>query len=663
MKLQLRINTENVQFSGSIVGNALYNTQIIVQNICQNDVTQYSQSTVQQSGIFGSIQGKIYLFNAFISTQVVDCISVNNYGTIGELTTNTQDAQFTNLNLSFKIPQNIQFTDTFSNIGSLVGYINAQQVTINQSCFNDISINASINIGGVFGTTQNTNIIVISIMVQNTQLMVFSSIESQVGGLSGISLNSSIQITNLYIKNIYILSSSNSSYSYCSGLISHVYDSLVQIRNYQINNSTILSQSIQSYGYSAGAISNIISINYINSYIQNSIVENCNITSFSCIPRTGGFAVMITNTSFVFDNVHSKNSVIFALGNEQNSTKFYWGILGSILAYPHISKINLLKCYIFNIKLTLQSTVEQSSSSMGTVGYSQWSTLFMYNIEVYSVEMFITSTNNSYCAGIIGYQFGANQITSIVKTHLSQIQIQSISAVMSVYSAGITAFTQSTNESYQDITVGTLSIFANSSCNNTYVGGISGYVRSSFLNYQNIVCKNTNISAIAIIDSVSGGCFGIIMNSIIQVYDSQISNNNISSLGTQNNNVGGVIGYIYQSSSKFFISQIHNINITIIGTTCNTASFVGQIQTFSSTNIVSIQNSVINSVQFQQTCQVNQLGFVSNILTPDINKLTYEVKNCYSKGFSSSNNVQISNCPKLLVTLLNGAYIQSSNGC
>ncbi|CAL6000669.1 Hypothetical_protein [Hexamita inflata] len=256
----------------------LYNGVLTFCNINYQMIMQLGN--FNYVGTLGQVNGILCTINnVYTSVQVPE----NNSGFyVGVLISIVQSENWSVSNITI----NNSYVYSKLMTGLTIAYINAgsfYSISIYSSIAQSIGSNYWALSGGLYGdsvvlhlqNTAQTTIINQCYFVNSSIFTNNSVIQASSGGLIGDSHENQIEIYNVYLKSIDLLSCGTAQLAQSSGLIAFLYDSIVHINNVQMSNIKLSSQNTNT-AYVSGFIAQQTNMNPILNnqvYIFNSKVQ------------------------------------------------------------------------------------------------------------------------------------------------------------------------------------------------------------------------------------------------------------------------------------------------------------------------------------------------------------------------------------------------------
>ncbi|CAL5992069.1 Hypothetical_protein [Hexamita inflata] len=346
-----------------------------------------------------------------------------------------------------------------------------------------------------------------------------------------------------------------------------------------------------------------------------------------------------------------------------------WGLTAGILGSSLYSYLSLISTEITASQIIIDG--KQNNCAAAINSFSKQSQFYIQNISLYWINISSKSSQMALSSSIITYQHGEQyyQNDTLREITLKNSNLYAISSLNTTYIGGICGYDYLVSQTISDVIIKQTQIASNSmqSC----LGGISGYIVQSEQQIINIEIYNSQFKSNSLNNVWAGGIVGLItQSSNIKVQNVINQNSNISSQVQNvyidqncNNVVGGAIGMISVSSVKLLDITIINANLTSSGYIYYVSSLVATILTNSSYYQVQIMNCVIQSVNIWYSGTFNNVGFVLEIQRPVTTQVTLSIASTFMTGISTVNGVQIPNCSNIQATVVNGAYVVPINGC
>ncbi|CAL6031120.1 Conserved_hypothetical protein [Hexamita inflata] len=378
--------------SGQLVGAVYYNSsQVLLQTICFNLNISFSQNTAQcqNFGMLGFSNGIILLRNAIVYYQTKNGI-FNYFGTVGNITSTCLNATFSNLQI-----QMIMAYSVLGRLGAMNGILNAQNWSIDSITVKDSNISGQ-HAGLILGYSTN-NGTVLNVILLSSQISVSVSNETNAcaGMLISWTLNSTINIQNIYSQNNYIQANSQQvpvelTYKFVSmigGIIGEMYNNSFVNIIYTSQTNISLETTKHSSSQVGGIVGNIFHV----CLIQDSSIKQANIVSDgNSTARAGGFVGYIqtglsADLSAQIVRINSSSSNQLNIRATSNNYSYSNGIVGIMLATTlqisnfSISNVNLVSqgsiyieskmvvSYPIGSVITIQNVVSQGSNVINTV--------------------------------------------------------------------------------------------------------------------------------------------------------------------------------------------------------------------------------------------------------------------------------------------------------
>ncbi|CAL5991404.1 Hypothetical_protein [Hexamita inflata] len=648
----LQQTTNYLNSSGVLIGTSGNATIISINNLCAFEQTTFTGSVVNQSGLFGTIGGKIAISNANINYTVSGDGQFLNFGTIGILTVDCQKGSFNYLQITFISLSKSSYNDTEINVAALIGLCVAKYFVVNNSnIYGNVSAASCV---ALVSGSMNSNTTINTLYLSNSNILS----QSISGGVSGrIALSCIIQ--GLQIENIFVKSQVNGKNTYSAGIFGFALNikSIVQLS--KINNITVFSQSfINAESFASGLISYStnsslvgeeikIQNNFIESQSQNkrgpssgflSYAEQCQIkfsqlqsdnvtiTSNSCIPGSSGIAGLISFSELYLTKIFINGStimgtdVLFRTGNITSVAMSTGVLLNAINCSVQIQYINILLS-------TITLITKQLTVAAGITGYALNSNLAIMNISTINSHINCSSLEYNSHSGTI------NALVQSTSEYLLNIQIQNI--IITIFS------------------------FIDS-----YVGGLIGWLNGLDSSIIAAQIQGLSILSDGGGNTMSGGFVGQIMKTNITLQLSSITNSNISSKSISTSCTGSVLGNV-QDIQIVVIDNVNLVNIinNNIGNYVFSGSFIGRYTSNISSSLTQITNSAIFSIQIHYSAyNYKYINLIFGVV-PALNTNIISTASTKSLGFSSINGITISNCENVQVQNINGNNFISENGC
>ncbi|CAL5977692.1 Hypothetical_protein [Hexamita inflata] len=666
----LKQTTNFLNSSGMIIGTTS-SSLISINNLCVFEQTTFVDSVVNQSGLFGIIGGKISFINVNINYSASGNSYFSNFGTIGLLTIDCSNGQFTNLQITFASVQKSSYDDSEINVAALIGQCVAQQIILNNSNFKG-NLSAASNVAIISGY-QNSNFSIFNIYISTSNV---NSLPQYTCGLSG-GIFGIINSIPSYTANIYsglkiiILIQSNvkNNNSYSSSVIG--YSSNIDILN--ISNCLIVDTISKSISINTGLsyASGIISFSQTSTIIiEKTLISNISIDSQSQTARgiAAGYIAQNDLSYLIFNNIETVSCNISAVARSPMSS----GILGKLFQSNFVIKISkIIRTQIYGSDMNnIGANIDDIRLSSGVISFTNVSQVSISNVDLEFLNITMISYQKAATAGIIGWLICSNS-TQIQNTVFNITQTCN-SQNNWAHLGGVNAIIDQSQDNQQDNIVKYI-VQQNTNQTNicSFVGGINGYVQGAISTLTNIQVKYITALLYSQQSSYCGGIIGILRLynqtalSQILILGGSVINTNLSVIS----GIDGVIGSVYGTITD-------NVNITIDSLLIKTSIinitaksvwagvFAGTQYSSSSLSNIKISNSQIYSVQIYYRNQTNV--FINFIMRQQLqsqaNGLMY-ISSTKSLGFSSVNGIPVSNCENVQVQLINGNNFISENGC
>ncbi|CAL6088414.1 Hypothetical_protein [Hexamita inflata] len=299
-----------------------------------------------------------------------------------------------------------------------------------------------------------------------------------------------------------------------------------------------------------------------------------------------------------------------------------WGLTAGILGSSMYSYLSLISTEITASQIIIDG--KQNNCAAAINSYSKQSQFYIQNISLYWINVSSKSSQKALSSSIIAYQYGEQyyQNDTLREITLKNSYLYAISSQDKTFIGGICGYDYLVSQKIIDVIIKQTYMASNSiqSC----LGGISGYIVQSEQQIQNIEIYNSQINSNSLNNVWAGGIVGLITQSSNIIIQNVINkNSNISSQVQNvyidqpcNSVVGGAIGMISVSSAQLLDINIINVNLTSSGYIYYVSSLVATILTNSSSNLVQIMNCVIQSVKIWYSGTYNNVGFVLEIQQP-----------------------------------------------
>ncbi|CAL6046352.1 Hypothetical_protein [Hexamita inflata] len=656
----LKQTTNCINSSGIVIG-ASSTTMISINNLCVLEYSTFVGSVVNQSGVFGTIGGKISMFNVNINYSASGNGKFSNFGTIGVLIVDCTTGSFSNLQISFISINKMSYDDSEVNVATLIGSCLAKNMMINILHIQG-NVSASSCVALVTGQ-QNSNVTINNLFLSNSNIF-SSQISSGVSGL----VKNICYIQGLLVQNIFVQSRVQGKAIYSAGIFGYTSNNQNKIQQCTINNITVFSQTLNnaesfascmiSYSINSSIIFEEIQINSINIEAQSQNMQGV----------SSGYISYLDNCQIQLSNLQSENITIVSNSCIPRSS----GIIGIAL----FSQIHVIQSYINNSNILgtdvmYRNTGDLQSVSLctGVLADSINSSILVKYISV--IQSIITSTARqlSAAAGITGYLLNSNSTIRNINT--INIFLNCTSLEWNSHSGAINSIVQDSCETMLNILIQYINIITHS-LNDSYVGGITGWQNANYSSISAVQVQWLTIQTTSDINVISGGFIGQLKINYIILQLLSISNSNISSQTRHNN-----YGYCYTGSiigkgidiTTFVIDNVKAQNIinNNVGYMVFSGAFIGALQTDThivANSLIKIMNSEINSIQIYYTAYNYKLiNIILGLTTPATNVNTIQISSTKSLGFSSVNGVSIGNCENVQVQQINGNYQISENGC
>ncbi|CAL6009954.1 Hypothetical_protein [Hexamita inflata] len=662
--------TTNYQNSSGIIIGTASSSIISINNLCALEQTMFAGLVVNQSGLFGIIGGKISFMNVNVNYSVSGNSYFSNFGTIGLLTINCSNGQFTNLQITFTSVQKSSYDDSEINVAALIGQCVAQQIVLNNSNFKT-NLSAASNVAVISGY-QNSNFSIFNVYISTSNV---NSLPQYTCGISG-GIFGIINSIPSYTANIYtglkiiitIQSNVNKNNSYSSAVIGYSGNvDHVHISNCYIQDTIIKSIATNTgMSYASGIISLLQTSDIV---IETTKICNMQINAQSQTERgiAAGYIALNDLSNVTFYNIDTISSIILSLSCAAMSS----GIMGNISRSNVIitmSKIITTQIYGSDMN-NIGTNNDDVRISSGVLSFTNFSQVSISNVNLELSNITMISYKKAATGGIIGWLIRSN--STQIKNSVNNIIFISNSQNNWTHSGGISAIIDQSFD-YQTENIVKYITFQNINETNTasYVGGINGYVQRAIAILTNIQVQKILI----ILNSQYNYCGGII--GIARLYDqsaqSQITISGASVISTNmsiSSQCDGVIGSGFGIITENVNVTIDNLKIysSIINISAKSVyagSFAGTQYSSSSQTLIKISNSQIYSVQINYQNQTNV--YINLILRQQLQSLTnglLYISSTKSLGFSSINGVTVSNCENVQAQLVNGNNFISENGC
>ncbi|CAL6074868.1 Hypothetical_protein [Hexamita inflata] len=667
--------TQFIANAGYMIGSTFQDSFVSLQNLCQvgYDATVSGQQ-ITASGLIGSIGGKLSFGNANINIIFNGSASFSNIGTVGIISSSSQNATFVNIDIVFTSSSKSAYDSTEGNISALVGQSNCKKLVVNSSTFSNISVVAATNISVLVGSSVSSNVIVNEISFSNISLTSISSVNSNsIGTVFGSAYNSNLQsywliingtnITSLLayainlggvvgyqifgnisviqskVTNLCINGSSN-NWAMVSGFVAGIYNvTTICFINIELFNSSLFSLSEIRVACTGGIIGYFIH--------SNTIVNQCTVKDLTSDAQS---VLGVGISSGLISGAHENN--VINISNIELSFSFIY----SNSRYPKASGIigagfdglvDIKYCYVRN-------TIVQSSDALyynqttpfyleemwglasGFLGLYTNSTIYINQLELTKSNIFSSCSEGSSSSGF-------SSSLSNTRLQLSQIVIQfteifAISKLQLSFAAGI-CNTQSNATSYIDHVRVSRANITSISTTYSFASAINAHISSMYETILQVevmmtYINSTNINNTVVIGqgySNIGAIYGYVEYSNTNITNSKVTTSQFTSLNNNAVYLGGLVGYYTLSNSTLIDSSITDSNLS--AKTTNTDTIVGgAVGFYKSSNVTLFDTNVSNLIL--QSFSINSV-YCSSLIGAaqsydSINKLFINNSNAYS---------------------------------
>ncbi|CAL6031116.1 Conserved_hypothetical protein [Hexamita inflata] len=369
--------------SGQLVGIIQYNSSnLLINTICLNVNISLGTNQCESFGMIGLSEGSIIFNNSLIQYLTINGI-FNYFGTVGNITSTCLNATFSNLQI-----QMIMAYSVLGRLGAMNGILNAQNWSIDSITVKDSNISGQ-HAGLILGYSTN-NGTVLNVILLSSQISVSISKETNAcaGMLISWTLNSTVNIQNIFSQNNYIQANSQQvpvelTYKYfdiLGGIIGEMYNnSFIQFQQISQQNISLFSTKhiTSSVGGIAGNVFHVCQIKDSSMY-QFSIVSDGNTST-----RAGGLIGSVNVLTQIIKIINSSYNQlnITGLSNNHLYSNGIVGIMGVttlqiinftisnviIISQGLVIQAKMIASYSAGSIITLQNVVSQGSNIINSV--------------------------------------------------------------------------------------------------------------------------------------------------------------------------------------------------------------------------------------------------------------------------------------------------------
>ncbi|CAL6016399.1 Hypothetical_protein [Hexamita inflata] len=618
--------TQFIANSGQIIGSTIQDSFVSISNLCQvgYDVTVSGQQ-INASGLIGNIGGKLSINNANINNIYSGSASFSNIGTIGLISSSSQNATFVNIDVVFTSSSKSAYDSTEGNISALIGQSNSKNLVVNASTFSNISVVAATNISVLVGSSANSNVFVNQIYFNNISLTAISTVSNNnIGTAFGSAYNSNLQIQLLTINETNISSQLANAIN-LGGVIGYQYYGQISVIQSRVSNLYVNGSSqylaIVS-GFSAG-IYNVTKNIFQDLELQFSSLYSLSQIRASC---TGGFMGL-----FEFSDIQIQSCIIDNLYVESQS-QLGEGVSGGFVACAQIlNQINISKIQLSNSLIYCNSRYPKSGGIVA-LGFNVIMEMRRSKVLCTTVqssdELYQNQTIPYYLKAMWGHASG--YISQFSDSNIQLFEVMLINSTISTNcstnatSAGISAFLLRSNITACYISILNSQILALSKIENSFAAGICGkqFGSQNISNLNNIIVMMSNISSISkqaiYASGINAHIYGIndtTYKANIQMTNIQANNLDIFIYKTGGSDIGGINGLAEYSNSNLTFCTVQNTKITSIN---NGAIYLGglvgkyQFANSSILNSVVLNSNFSSTIYFSDSVVGGAIGFYLN---------------------------------------------------
>ncbi|CAL6011123.1 Hypothetical_protein [Hexamita inflata] len=526
--------------------------------------------------------------------------------------------------------------------------------------------------GGLIGITEDSKIIVIQSCINDSY---FYSNATSGYSLTAAAIaalfDTNLWFQNSQIINIQILSTSTQNYSISGGFVSAFSKSQISFSICYILSSNIETQSNVKIGISGAYVGCSQLQNNIT--IQSAQTLNTFITAHACYPRSSGVIGQAFNTTITINNVEVNKCVIHAkdlLYSSNSINSATDGLAAGVIGFIQSCQLFINKQVVQDSQINSSCRINSSASSIISQIYI--SDKVLRDITVLNCTVYSNSSEQlSFSAGIVGNQNGIMSQQSVLfsiyvlNTNISALSSNSYN--INQFASTICALSYYSNEMLDSVKIDSVKIMSSIQSNNgqtgvTCVGGLYGYSDNSRAQIKNILINNCIFSSINLYRIYLGGAIGESNQSYIEIQDFIITNTNLSVDAQIDGVVSGIMGFYVNSTVYLYSVTAKNIILNTVSKYAYAGAFFAAAQSSSSQNTITIKNSVIESIQIWHSENQVNVNLIFILQTPFISNITISIIDTESRGFSYINGVQTQNCQQI-VRQINDAYIIQKNGC
>ncbi|CAL6055800.1 Hypothetical_protein [Hexamita inflata] len=626
--------TQFIANSGQIIGSTIQDSFVSISNLCQvgYDATVSGQQ-ISASGLIGNIGGKLSINNAKINNIYSGSASFSNVGTVGIISSSSQNATFVNIDVVFASSSKSAYDSTEGNISALIGQSNSKNLVVNASTFSNISVVAATNISVLVGSSVNSNVFVNQINFNNISLTAIASVNNNsIGTVFGSTYNSNLKCQQMTIDKTNITSLLSYAVN-LGGVIGYQFFGYISVIQSRVSNLYVNGSS-QYWTMVSGFVAGIY--NVTNNYFRNVELFNSSLFSLSEIrvACTGGIigyfiysdiVITMVNINEITTDAQSilgegTSSGFISIAHKYNTVNIsYVELKFSFIycnsRYPKAGGIVSIGFYgLVDVKYSsVRNTVVQSSDELflnQTTPYfigPMWglacgflAQYYNSNINIYQVQLIdsvisVNCSNESSSSGI------SSQLTTTM-LQLSQIviyntQIFAISKYKQSFAAGICS-TQKSNTSYID----SISVFGSNitsisttysfaSAVNAHISGMNETIIQVEVLMTTLNSQNNQLGDCSNI----GGIYGLVELSNTNTTSCKVITSQFTALNTNAVYMGGLVGYYSFTNSTLVDSSITDSNLS--ARTVNKDTVVGgAIGFYVSSNVTLFDTNVSNLV-------------------------------------------------------------------
>ena len=568
-QIDIDYTTNDSYTSGLLAGRIQGNNNIIDgititnSNISNDDTL--SGGLIGFASPSGTASGSASISNInILNTDISGGFSLTNYGNGGLIATaNNFTLDIDNINLDVDVTS----TST-SNAGGLIGSVigtstlDVDDINISNSTIEVLGNDNSLGAGGLIGLLNGNDHTFNNSSITNTTI----TSQAHSGGVIGYANGSSdsLSIDTLSITSSDILSTVEDDTSGAGGVIGVLNDYDASLSNIDVSATITASNNANAGGLIAVSTSSS-SLDVDQTHISNTIIT---ISGTDTSLGAGGMIGLLNGDNHTFDDVSVNQTVITSSA-----------ISGGLIGYANETNGQLSISDIEVLNSNISSSVSGTSTGIG--GIIAFASGYNLDINDATVSSIIQS-NASNAGGVIGF-INNTATSNLSQITITQSTINSDATSGNNASGGIIGLVNGDGHTLSDIDINQSNITGDSS-----IGGVIG--RSETSNNGTITINKasvTNNQMTSTLTSGTAGAGGLIGRNRYFAFD--ISDIYIdSSISVARSNIGGLIGFSrYGDFTVSRVVVVADFTIYDASTTNNrgAAGLIGRNRNVTASNI------------------------------------------------------------------------------